>query len=319
MDNGRIVFALVAAFFASSAAAEPTVIETQPIEGDAFRDFRIDECGDTYGMVTYHYYSQNSGTSFELSDFCLDEEGGVLLSSEERGGFELVAKGRNGRRFEDLSSGDDEHSRYSIELNTYESIWGCSQPDINSHTFQYRTGKGRSRRFPDHYLTFSSGYTIDKMSGDFENASSLDQQYVIFMPLSVDGREWDVAAADGSLISHFTGTSAISFDSGEGVLSFIEGDGSDAGEMGGSLNVVREGVGGIFLSGNITASNARLAGHQPTEWISLNADVPYMRGHILGKNGEVLHASGLVIGNFEDASGASHTFRANLLLFGCGQ
>ena len=52
MLNFRSTALAVAAVLAcSTALAEPIIIETQPVAGDPFRDFRVEGCDDVFGVL----------------------------------------------------------------------------------------------------------------------------------------------------------------------------------------------------------------------------------------------------------------------------
>lgn len=49
------ILSSVMALFANIVAAKPTVIETQPIEGDPLLDYRIETCSGIKGFGMYSY------------------------------------------------------------------------------------------------------------------------------------------------------------------------------------------------------------------------------------------------------------------------
>jgi len=310
------VISLALLFPTGPAAADPVLTEIRPIDGDPLRDFRISDCIGTFGMASYHYYSREKGRSLVLSDLCLDEENGILLSAEEKAGFQLVSKSDSGRKFEILGSGKNEYDRYNIVLSS-EDGWACPYEASKSYWYHYFLGRGSSSRFPAQDLDFAQGYTIEDTSDAVKLASESSTHEVSFIPLSIDGRDLDWANEGGPHLASFMASSKISWSHDRGRLVLVEGDGSKAGDVEGELDIKSQGNGEVMLSGKLVAANARLAGHSPKEWVSMETKIPYMRGHILGEGGAALYASGLAVGTYVDASGDKHNFRGNLLLYGC--
>ncbi|WP_306030049.1 hypothetical protein [Stappia sp. MMSF_3263] len=310
------VISLALLFPTGPTAADPVLTETRPIDGDPLRDFRISDCIGTFGMASYHYYTREKGRTLVLSDLCLDEENGILLSAEEKAGFQLVSNSDSGRKFEILGSGKNEYDRYNIVLSSEDGS-ACPYEASKSYWYHYFLGRGSSSRFPDQDLHFAQGYTIDDTSDAVKVTSGSSTHEVSFIPLSIDGRDLDWANAGGPHLASFMASGKISWSNDQGQLVLVEGDGNKAGEVEGELDITGQGNGEVMLNGKLAATNARLAGHSPKEWVSMEANIPYMRGHILGDKGTALYASGLAVGTYVDASGEKHSFRGNLHLYGC--
>ncbi|MBL6431205.1 MAG: hypothetical protein HPM95_08415 [Alphaproteobacteria bacterium] len=49
----------------------------------------------------------------------------------------------------------------------------------------------------------------------------------------------------------------------------------------------------------------------------MRAEIPYLRGHVLGETGIQLKSYGAVRGTLMDASGQEHAFRASAQLVAC--
>ncbi len=312
------VISLTLLFTAGLAAADPVLTETRPVAGDPLLDFRISGgCTGTFGMTTYHYYTPERGRTLVLSDLCLDEENGILLSAEENADFQLVSRSDSGRKFEILDSKKSEYDRYNIVLSSDTDGWACPYDVTQSYWYYYFLGRGSPSRFPDRDLHLAQGYTIGATSDEVKADPAGLRHEVSFIPLSIDGHDLDWANSGGPHLASFMASSKISWGNDRGQLVLIEGDGNKAGDVEGKLDIKSQGDGEVMLSGSLTAANARLAGHSPKEWVSIEASVPYMRGHILGDDGAALYASGLTVGTYKDASGGTHSFRANLILYGC--
>ena len=311
------VISLALLFPIGPAAADPVLTETRPIDGDPLLDFRISNCAGTFGMASYHYYTREKGRTLVLSDLCLDEESGLLLSAEEKAGFQLVSNSDSGRKFEILDSGNNEYDRYNITLSSDTDVGACPYKVTQSSWYYYSLGRGSPSRFPDQDLHLAQGYTIDDTSDEVKADPENSSHEVSFIPLSINGRDLDWANEGGPHLASFMASSKISWSHDRGRLVLVEGDGSKAGDVEGELDITGQGNGDVMLSGKLAAANARLAGHSPKEWVSMEANVPYMRGHILGEGGAALYASGLAVGTYVDASGEKHSFRGNLLLYGC--
>lgn len=299
--------------------ADTVVTETQPVEGVEMKDFRIMGCSKTSGVVAYNYYSFKKGGNLVISDFCLDEETGKFASAEVKEGFALVAKGRNGRKFEVPGSGKEEFNRYSISLTGDADGWACPVAKSDAYWFSLHTGQSKPSLHPDRKILSANGFTIGAVSGGINSNDYSNNHEFSFVPLTVDGQAPDTSNSGEAYLASFDGTSSISYKDGEGTLTFIEGDGERAGEIAGKLQIVGDAKGEVILRGDLAASNARLSGHLPEEWVTMEADVPYMRGQILGVDGSALYAYGIAVGSFVDASGKAHTFKAQVNLYGCFQ
>lgn len=306
---GAVAASLACLFAAPLATADTD--GRQPLKGDPLRDTRLEGCAQTRGFALLRYMTP-AGPVVHLSDLCLDEEQGRIISAETRDGFTLVEKSRKGRAFEVLESGKDKYSRRRVELVPDADTPGCTASDL--HSLAYQLPRANHLRVGGATALFASGYTIPATSEkpmhprtsavllsirDFSQADlprSLPQQH---LPASAD--------LYGTL--DVTGQTAT--------FSVIEGGGHTVGEAGGTLSLSVDGAGELRGAGAFTARSQRLAGHQPHEWVSMRAEIPYLRGHLLGEDGIQLKSYGAVRGTLTDASGQEHAFHASAQLVAC--
>ncbi len=290
----------------SSAFSESPGRITHPLPGEPIIDFRIEHCEATKGYGSYWYFV-DGGVIFALSDLCIDEESGRIDSFESRSGYTLVEKSKNGKVLEIIDSSDTQASRTRVRYYHFN----CSSSDESSYlhgsmvdTKNYPNARGRANM---------QGYTIPPISNmptkrtaehatlslQFFSQAQISQKTTSVMP--------DIAALLGEL----------TITENRGVFSITEGGGISVGDAGGLIEFELDAMGEVRLSGNITAKNQRLAGHAPGEWITMTAEIPFMRGHFLGSKGNELRAFGIARGSFVDTDGQTHQFRAQASLDTC--
>ena len=156
MRERRIIGMLVAVLCAGSAVAEPKVFETQPIAGDPFRDFRIEECEGTRGFGIFTYETTDS--VFRLSDLCVMEEAGDVISAETLRGLELTKKNSEGRAFENLKSGKSDYQRNSLAFTPDENAPDCTPEPVESIRY-FIPNPEFIRQFPNATSMLAQGYT----------------------------------------------------------------------------------------------------------------------------------------------------------------
>ncbi|MGJ8534891.1 MAG: hypothetical protein ACSHYC_22095 [Alphaproteobacteria bacterium] len=306
MTKTYILTIFLLAIFTSSAFSEPRGRITHPLPNEPIIDLRIDHCEATKGYGSYWYHT-NSGLIFALSDLCIDEESGLIESFESRSGYTLVEKSKNGRVLEIIDSSEAQVSRTNMRYYNFS----CSSIDESSFLHGMLVDK---KNYPNAYGGPNvQGYTIPPISNlptkrtaehaelglQFFSQAQISQKTTSEMP--------DIASLLGEL----------SITENGGVFSITEGAGISVGEASGVIEFELNATGEVELSGKITAKNQRLAGHAEGEWITMKAEIPFMRGHLLGSKGNELRAFGIARGSFVDTSGQTHQFRALASLDTC--
>ncbi|MCA1243801.1 hypothetical protein LC092_15235 [Stappia stellulata] len=303
-------FAVSLAFlFAAPFAA--VAQDLQPLEGDPLRDTRLESCAQTRGFALLRYMTPD-GPVVHLSDLCLDEDEGRIVSAETRDGFTLVEKSRNGRAFEVLDSGNDKYSRLRVQLVPDEDAPGCTANGLHSLAYQIPSAKGLT--VDGATALYATGYTIPATA----RKPMRPKTSVVLLSI----RDFSQAELPRSLPQQHLPASAdlygmLDFSGDAATFSVIEGGGHTVGEAAGGLSLSVDGTGEVRASGDVTAKSQRLAGHQPHEWVSMRAEIPYLRGHVLGQTGIQLKSYGAVRGTLMDASGQEHAFRASAQLVAC--
>lgn len=285
------------------------VVATQPIDGDPFKDYRIDNCEKTRGFG-YILYSTSKGYITSVTDICFDAKQGGVVSAETISGFQLVKDSKNGRLFEILSSGNSENSRTSIKFAQDDATPGCGPKEIQTIYYSLPYGTPLSRN--DASYAYAIGYTIPATSNSPKKSESkalLSINY--FSQAELPQQTTDNLPFSGDMYGD------LSFNENEGTFSVTRTSGFSFGEAEGQLNLKAHDNGQVQISGRFTAENPRIAGHEQNEWMEMTVEIPYMRGHILGNEGEVLKSFGIARGSYIDASGATHDFRAQVRFVSC--
>lgn len=316
MLRNFIIFLL---FIATPAVADPKLTETHPIKGDPFIDYRISDCSGTRGMGMFYYLTtgSNGGNVAEISDFCLDETIGHMLASEEIDGLTLVKKGKSVRQFELLDGESNDYSRVSIRIASDEVSLACLSSITGSEfTFYHIPNPKYIKRNSNSSQAIFTGFTIGKTSENTLRVNSGGKHQISISPISQDSnRHLDTdSKLEGGVVQML---GALTFNDGAGTLKINEPDFESTGEVQGSLTITGGADGAVQMNGTFKIKSARLAGHHPKEWVSMEGTISYMRGQILGDNGEALQAYGLATGSYTNASGETHSMRAYVSLNSC--
>lgn len=292
--------ALLATFVAPPAIDEPPVstalVATSPIPGDPFVDNRIEVCEGTagFGLLTYGTLSED----IHLTDMCIEEDAGTVLAGESVTSLTLAKEIDGARSYEDLSSGADEYQRNRIRFTADEYTGGCTE---GTQSIEYVVLDGAIQR-PGFDFAMTKGYTTSEtfpLSGPKQSEMLLGIR--------------DASVPD--IFGDTFGTLIISETGGQYTVG--KGSGYQFGEATGGLTFDLSEDGTFIASGSLAVKSARLAGHAPHEMTSLEGQIPYMRGHVLGKGSQMMLAYGLFVGTYQDASGQTHDLRASTYLISC--
>ncbi|MES0881220.1 hypothetical protein [Roseibium sp. SCP14] len=292
----------------NSALAEGKV--THPLPGDPLIDFRIDNCDATRGFASIRY-ATDKGPIVALSDLCIDEEKGTITSVETREGFTLVEKSRHGKTFEVIDSDEVQGLRTKVQLIESECV--VDDPDDVFTTNHFFASKDKFR-IPSDYGANMLGYTIPS----FSNKPKKSAEEAVPMTLIYASQTHLPQKTTEKLLGvggQFRGQLSVSGNSG--VFTITEGAGVTVGDAGGTIKLKFRENGEVMMSGQLTAKNQRLAGHEPGEWITMTAEIPYMRGHLLGAEGDQIYGFGIADGSFVDTEGHTHQFRAQVRFETC--
>ncbi|WP_152912298.1 hypothetical protein [Candidatus Rhodobacter oscarellae] len=290
---------------AAFAQAEGRV--THPIPNEPFMDFKIDQCAATRAFGNYHYLTE-IGPVIVLSDICVDEEKGTVTSYESQSGYTLVEKSKNGKRLEIIESSIYQELRDQLNFTNFD----CTE---NDEYFVFYGGREERINIPDD--TYGSvgvnGYTLTQ---NFSMPSNTEAEFAALSLHSISQAQFpqrtknveDEDYLGGLDHADFLGN--LTFSDGSGAFLITEGGGHAVVEAGGAIDLKINSDGTVSLSGHVNGKNQRLAGHKPDEWISMTAEILYMRGHVLGADGNALKAFGFAKGSYEDINGETHQFHA---------
>jgi hypothetical protein len=310
MSLNSPVAALLFASCLAIASAQATT-ETRPLQDDPLVDTRFESCAATRGFALLPYSTPEGGT-IRLSDICLDEDNGRIASAETRDGFTLVEKSRNGRAWEVLDSGEDQYTRLRVQLVPDEDTPGCTAEGL--YSLAYHIPHAKDLRVDGAMFLHASGYTIP--------ATSAKPMHPKADAVLLSIRHFSQADLPRTAPNHELPPSAdmfgtLSFTDTGATFSIVEGGGYTVGEAGGEIALSVDQTGEVRATGHFKAKSQRLAGHEPHEWVSMQAEIPYLRGHILGKDGIQMKSFGVVRGSYVDASGQEHAFHASARLVAC--
>ncbi|MFV1607147.1 hypothetical protein VWY06_02010 [Phaeobacter sp. JH20_10] len=302
-----VFFAYIIA--SSTALAEPILTKTLPTGADDIIDYRIDGCKGLAGFGRLNY---SSGRTV-LTDFCLDEETGAFISSEPLNGLELTAKSRNGRKFEDLSSGTSQYQRNSVTILPDENIPGCTPEPIESVHASVQSPQSKDFAGEDfgHFI----GYTYPTSSPLPAAASA--EIYFGLRSVTPDPsspasfRTGGIENAQGDMLAN-----AI-FDEMTGKVTVTGGGGYTYGDASGAFEINFIGDGAFTMIGKFEAKSLRLKGHEPSEMVSTSGEIAHFRGHVVGSDGSGLLGYGIVEGAVKDAAGKVHRYQALAYLLSC--
>lgn len=298
----------------SSVFAEIEGRVTHPLPGDPLIDFRIEKCNATKGFGSLAYYMGDVGYVASLTDFCFDEENGKVTSMETRDGFTLVEKSHNGKVLEIIGSSDAQELRTKVRFLKAD----CA-PDVSDGVFfTYHNFLSENKfSIPSARGVGGLGYTIPSQSSKMVESAKIETKTVLMTLVYASQaqlpKQTTQVLPDGG---QFTGTLSVSGNAG--TFSITGSAGTHTRDANGLVEFEIGADGEVIMTGQVTAKNQRLAGHKPGEWISMTAEIPYIRGHLLGtKRDQQIRAFGLAIGTLEDIDGNTHDFRAQVRFQSC--
>lgn len=293
----------------NSTVADASGRVTYPVPGDPLIDFRIDQCEATRGFGSVWYFS-DKGPVFALSDLCIDEKNGKITSIETREGFTLVEKSKNGKQLEIIGSAEKQAGRTKARFVRL----GCVENDPDDVFFIYYYFLNENEfRFFDTSMATMLAHTVPPLSNKPKKSDgeSMPMSLILFSQAELPEQTTQVFPD----VQNFRGN--LSVTGNTGVFSIVEGGGVSVGEASGTIELQFNEDGEVFMSGNLTAKNQRLAGHEPGEWISMTAEIPHVRGQLLGTDGDQIWAYGIAKGSFIDTDGQTHQFRAQVRWQSC--
>ncbi|WP_035898767.1 peptidoglycan-binding protein [Labrenzia sp. DG1229] len=295
---------------ASLQQAAPKINSVNPLVGDPFQDHFIDTCTGLKGFLLLNYDTLNNIT--ELSDFCLDEETGIMVSSETRTGFVLSETSAFGRAYEILETGDSKHTRVRVGLGNGHS---CSD-SFMEHSVEYNIPDGKLNRHSETGYMYGIGYTV---SQPFRSAMPIREiDGAILSIRNFSTRRTSTPTTGSIRLPSGADLRGVVHTSGKrGEYKIERGNGTWVGDAAGEIDLSVDDDGNVLGAGSFEAKNHRLVGHEPHEWVSMSGKIPYMRGHLFGENGEMLSAYGIVRGSYVDASGKVHQFEASAIFNVC--
>ncbi len=282
----------------------------QPLADDPFVDHRLADCSGTRGVLLMNYDTLNGIT--ELSDFCLDDTAGTMAASEPRAGFAATAKDDQTSAFEILETGSDQFSRVRVELGP---ALGCIA-ESGASAVTYAIPDGNLSRNPETLFLYARGLTVDDAALAPRNLFESESTLLSIRDFSV--RRIDPATTETNLLpagADLRGVLAATVRSAS--LAITGGNGFWVGDANGSLQLTVEDDGDVIGSGRFSAKNQKLVGQAPTDWVTMTAEIPYLRGYVLGEEGSAVIAYGIVRGSYVDARDRTHSFEASATFTAC--
>lgn len=278
-----------------------------PIANDPFTDHRIASCAGTRGLLLMNYDTLNGVT--ELSDFCFDESAGTLTASESRGGFTLVDDSDTGKAFEILDTGDDRYSRVRIGFG---QDLGCGNA-IAQASVDYAIPDGVLTRNPETLFLYARGFTVPDTALTAQDLMGTEAVLLSIRDFSV--KRISPATTETALLPEGADMRGVlTADGQSGALTITGGNGFWVGEAGGAIDLTADEDGDVTGAGQFSAQNQRLVGQKAHDWVTMTAEIPYLRGYNLG---EALIGYGVVRGSYVDARDRTHQFEASATLTAC--
>ena len=305
---------LIALLWAQSAAADghqPTVQGYRIFEGDPMVDYRVSNCTGTFGFGLLTYGT--GGDAIRVSDFCLLEDQGLMVAAESLGGLQLTEQGPTGRAFEVLNSGPDPFQRNRVRLSPDENTAGCTPEPLMSVEYVLPNAAAIAAQ-PNPGFAMLQGYTIPATSlrpAKSQGEVLVGLRHVTQGELTPKTMGLGVVSLGGDVYG------TANFSTEGGTMLFERTGGHAYGQATGGLNFKFTDDGGFVAGGMLSATSLRVAGHAPDDMVSLEATIPYVRGHILGSTGSEMLGYGYATGHYVDASGARHAFRASVYVISC--
>lgn len=279
---------------------------TAPVEGHPFADYRLADCGGVRGLMLMNYDTLNGVT--ELSDFCFDAETGTLDSSEPRAGFSAAEDGT----FEVVESGDTRVSRVRIELADDLRCGGM----LDAQTVNYVIPDGTLSRNPETLFLFARGITVPDGAG---GTALFETEETLLSIRDFSVRRIAPATTETSRLPAGADLRGVLSGSGAaGSLDITNGNGFWVGEAGGGVTFTVDDAGSVIGSGQFDAQNRKLVGQDRNDWVTMSAEIPYLRGYVLGESGDALIAYGVVRGSYVDGRDDTHQFEASATFTACG-
>ena len=285
---------------------------TAPITNDPFADYRLTECSGTRGLLLMNYDTLN-GIS-ELSDFCFDPDAGSLDSSEPRADLALSEDSSLGRAYEVLESGTDRYSRVRLDFG---QELGCTT-QIAENSVNFTIPDGSLVRNPETLFLYARGFTVPDSA--LTPSDLFDTEIALLSIRDFSVRRIDPATTETALLPEGADLRGV-FDANGRSAGFdvTSGNGFWVGDAGGSLSLTVTDSGDVIGSGRFNAKNRRLIGQEDHDWVTMTAEIPYMRGYMIGADGDAVMAYGVVRGSYEDVAGATHQFEASATFTACAE
>ncbi|MGJ8533050.1 MAG: hypothetical protein ACSHYC_12780 [Alphaproteobacteria bacterium] len=295
------------------AAAAPTITETQPVEGDPFKDFRIENCDAKFGLALIQY--DTLGGPFVISDFCIDAKNARFTGAEIKQGFELVSDSRAGQKFDIPSTRDRAYPPTSFTILREDNALSCHVEGVTS--FDYPLYEEELERFPEFDFAYATGFTYDKVGA---LPTSVEPTEVLLSLTNFN--QYDIKEKSLKDTELPTGTgiySSLVMSGVKGTLDVIEGDGYSTGDASGTLSVEISPDGEVSLAGSFEAKSLDKNGQDYSKWIAIRGQVKYFRGYFFGEPARQIRGFGLVEGSLETVSGDVYLFRSDVSMAGCLQ
>lgn len=308
----RFLF-LVLCTAAQGVAAETIVVETHPIEGDPFKEFRIEDCSAKRGLALMQYDSLAG--PFVISDFCIDEDNALFTGAEIKHGFEQVSDTRAGLKFDIPGTRNRQFPPTSFTIFREGLGRSCDVEGIKA--FDYPIFAQELDRYPEFDFAYAMGFTFDEFA-----APPISVEPVEIEIGFTNFNQYDIENKSLGRTGLPTGISvyaSLAISGAEGTLDVLEGDGYAVGDASGAFTVRIDDDGTVRLSGSFEAISLDENGHDIGKWSAIRGHVKYFRGYVFGEPARQVRGYGLVEGRFETVSGEEHPFRSDMTIIGCLQ
>lgn len=252
-------------------------------------------------MVRYSF--GNGEERIDLSEICVDRNGGTIVGSETVTGLQLVKRNGASEEYENLDLGIDARMRPLMQIApTIHQTYHGGVVDDGSPEFYFINKGGPDARQYDTNKFQISGYLYDELASPEDLAERFSTLAMVELFKGEDGQKPGVKVGMYSGLL-FSGEATFSDGTSEIPMTEYPDEGLGMQNGDGVIRISVDRSGALTGTGELYVENSRLAGHAPGEWIWARIEIDGLRGHAVGATGQVLKAYGVAKGELEDESG----------------
>ncbi|MEM6890764.1 MAG: peptidoglycan-binding domain-containing protein [Pseudomonadota bacterium] len=299
----------------SAETSSDLVLSSEVIDGFTYHTLE-GTCDGDRGLAHYTYFEGLS--KIELSEVCVLQSEGRIVSSEEMRGFTLVRDSLSYQQFDIMESGDAEHNRQSFKAGNFDEAVSEGVFAQVWFPFQHKVGWSKYGHVGRQHTTSSmtgSGFTYKHL---FQNSGNSEPFH-----LSIGMYLFDTAASQNSPNSQanvrapvsFSGPAGVGrFENGQLIVEFKEGELPDRSDNG-RLILYAEPDGSLSGEANFETLNLNV-GEYSGEWLSARFSLTNLRGVWIGEQGQQLRLLGFGEAYFNGTEGTGAPIQVRATISG---